>query len=71
MSAFWRFLFEVVRAIGEFVVSYQAGKKAGKQEERNEQKDRDLDAIAKAEAARRNVKHDPNSVRDDPFNRDT
>jgi hypothetical protein len=70
MSNFFKFLFEVVRALGAFVISFRMGKAAGKKEEQIEQMDRDLDALARAEAARRAVKHDPDSVRNDPFNRD-
>lgn len=68
------FVVNLVKAPLTYISAYFLGKREGKREQqletKVEQQDKDLDAIARAEAARRAVKHDDRSVRDDPFNRD-
>lgn len=70
MPGWLSFLLEALKAAGAVIFSYQAGKSAGRKDEQNDQQKRDLDAIAKAETAERGLKHDDDSVRKDPFNRD-
>lgn len=63
-------ILEVLKSIAGIIFSYRAGQSKGRQDERVDQQARDLDAIAKAEAAERRLKHDDDSVREDPYNRD-
>lgn len=71
MSAFLAWLSNLFKAPLTHLIAYWAGKRVGRKEETSEQQKRDLEAIARAEAAERAVKHDADSVRNDPFNRDT
>jgi len=52
------------------LLAYWIGKRSGRKDAEVDQRREDLDAIHDAERARRNVKHDSDSVRKDPFNRD-
>lgn len=74
MTAFYawlsNFLTTLVKTPLTHLIAYWAGKRAGKKDQQVEQQAQDLDAIARAEAARRAVKSDVDSVRNDPFNRD-
>lgn len=74
MSAIWsailNALISLIKTPLAFVLGFFAGKRAGRKDVESEQLRNSLDAIADAEDARRNVKHDPDSVHDDPFNRD-
>lgn len=75
MTAFYAWLSSFLTALIKtpltHLIAYWVGKRSGKKEQQVEQQAADLDAIAKAEVARRAVKHDDVSVRNDPFNRDT
>lgn len=74
MSAFYAwlssFLTAVIKTPLTHLIAYFMGKRAGQKEQQSAQREQDLEAIAKAEAARRAVKHDDLSLRNDPFNRD-
>ena len=74
MSAFFAwlstFLTGLLKTPLTHMIAYWVGKRSGRKEQQVEQQATDLDAIAKAETARRAVKHDAASVRDDPYNRD-
>ena len=78
MAAFYAWLSTVVTKLITtpltHLISYFMGRREGRVEQQREQEiaqhAQDLETIAKAEAARRAVKHDDRSVRDDPFNRD-
>lgn len=50
-------------------ITYAVGKEAGRKAEQDEQTKRDLEAIAAAERARRNVAND-DSMQHDKYNRD-
>lgn len=52
-------------------ITYLLGKRAGAKDERDKQREQNLEDMAAAERASRNLNHDDSSVRDDPFNRDT
>lgn len=51
-------------------ITYLLGKRAGAKDERDKQREQDLEDLAAAERASRGLNHDDRSVRDDPFNRD-
>lgn len=74
MTAFYAWLSSFLTGLFKtpitHLIAYWVGKRAGKKEQQVEQQAQDLGAVARAEAARRAVKHDAVSVRDDPFNRD-
>lgn len=74
MSTFWtalvNLLISLIKVPLTHVVAFLVGKRAGKKDAERRQYEEDLAAIADAEDARRNLKHDSDSVRNDPFNRD-
>lgn len=51
-------------------ITYWTGKRAGRAADEAEDKERTLDAIKRAQDARRGVDHSPDSVQRDRFNRD-
>lgn len=52
------------------VLAFFLGKRAGRAEQRAAQDEADLKAIDDATRASNRLRHDPASVRDDPYNRD-
>lgn len=51
-------------------ITYWSGKRAGRAADEAEDKERTLDAIKRAQDARRSVDHSPDSVQRDRHNRD-
>lgn len=63
-------LISIIKTPLTYLIAFFVGKRAGRKDVELEQHKESLEAIADAEDARRNVKHDDDSVRNDPFNRD-
>lgn len=64
------FLASLIKVPLTHIIAFFVGKSAGRKDVEAEQNRNNLDAIAAADDARGGVKHDADSVRDDPFNRD-
>ena len=68
MSVFLRFLVSLIKTPLTHLLAFFAGKQSGQKAEQHAQRQRDLEAISKAEHARRYAERD--SMHHDRYNRD-